>query len=130
MQIALYLVAGLTLTWTLYIAYLWLATKAIEGHPTEELSELFPALQDEPKALLYCFSPHCGPCRQMSPIIDELKNAGTPIFKLDVSEHAELSKDLGIRAAPTLMLLSEGVVKQVRLGGQTRAQIQQLMDSA
>jgi thioredoxin 1 len=130
MSIAIYLLAGLALTWALFYAYMYLASKSIEGRPTQDLQQQLPQLSAFPdRALIYCHSPKCGPCRQMSPVIDELAAEGQPVVKLDLSEYPALASDLGVRAAPTLLLVERDVVKEVVLGVRSRRQIEALLQA-
>lgn len=130
MNLLIYTVTGLAITWALYSAYMYVATRASEGRPAKPLFALFPALaQKRGKALVYCFSPGCGPCRPMSKEVDILAATGAAVFKLDISKHRELSRELGIRAAPTLIVIENGVIGRMVLGVKTASQLQQLIDA-
>lgn len=120
MDLLIYTVLGLALTWGLYIIYMHVATRASEGRSAEPLYPQFPALASiEGKALVYCYSPQCGPCRPMSKEVDNLAAAGAPVFKLDITKHPELCRELGIRATPTLILIDGGAVARMMLGVKT-----------
>ncbi|MCP5430530.1 MAG: thioredoxin family protein [Chromatiaceae bacterium] len=81
------------------------------------------------RALVYCFSPRCGPCRPMSRDVDTLAASGAPVFKLDVTEHPEVSRELGIRATPTLIVIESGTVARMVLGVKTASYMRQLMSA-
>ena len=131
MHLLIYTVLGLTLTWALYLLYMHVATRATEGRSAEALLPHFPALATvSGKALVYCFSPRCGPCRPMSKDVDALAATGAPIFKLDIAEHPELSRELGIRATPTLILIEDGTVARMVIGVKTRDYMQRLIAPA
>ena len=120
MDLFVYAVLGLSATWVLYIIYMQVATRAAEGRSAEPLFPLFPALQvAEGKALVYCFSPGCGPCRPMSKEVDKLIEAGAPVFKFDVTRHPDVSRELSIRATPTLIVIEQGQVGRMLLGVKT-----------
>ena len=111
MTLFAYTIVGLAVTWALYVAYMYVATRAGEGRPVRPLYGALPGLAETAdKALVYCFSPQCGPCRPMSKEVDILRGGGAPVFKLDVTEHPEASRELGIRATPTLILVKDGNV--------------------
>ena len=117
MDLLVYAILGLTLTWLLYIGYMYVATRAAEGRSAEPLFETFPQLRGHTgKALVYCFSPQCGPCGPMSKDVDALIAEGAPIFKLDIAEQTEISRELGIRATPTLILIETGTISRMLLG--------------
>ena len=117
MDLLIYAALGLSLTWAVYAAYMHLATRAAEGRPAQPLFRLFPGLAGQTgRALVYCYSPQCGPCRPMAREVDALVADGAPIYKLDVSEEPELAREIGIRATPTLVLIEGRTVSRLVLG--------------
>ncbi len=128
MQIVLYLLLGLALTWIVYMVYLWTASKSLQGKKTDQLRKLLPELSDYPEqVLLYCFTPSCAPCRRMTPDIDQMIAAGKPVLKVDVSQALNIARELEIRAAPTLMLIRHDIIKQVEIGMRSRNQIDAML---
>ncbi len=128
----LYLALGFTATWTVYLIYLQLATRAAEGRPTQDLERVLPELataSGEP-ALVYWYSPRCAPCRAMSREVEALQSEQRRIFKLDISEHFDLARDIGIRAAPTVLLVRRGQIERCILGAKPRAYLRALLDAA
>ena len=120
MDLLVYAILGLTATWLLYVGYMYVATRAAEGRSAEPVFEVFPQLREHRgKALIYCFSPQCGPCRPMSKAVDALIAEGAPIFKLDIGEQPALARELGIRATPTLIVMETGTICRMLLGAKT-----------
>ena len=128
MSLLMYLALGLTLTWLAYMAYAWVASQSIKGRPIGKLDSL-PQLADyrNGSLLLYWYSPNCGPCRQMSPLIDRLIDEQHPIHKINIAEHPDSAREIGVRAAPTLMRIQDGVIEDVLLGLQKRERILSLL---
>lgn len=62
----------------------------------------------------------CGPCKMLSPIIEELDENGAfgdiKILKVDAEEIAQLSYEFKIQAVPTLMLFRNGQVVRTAMG--------------
>ena len=55
------------------------------------------------------FATWCGPCKQLSPILDELENKhkGDVIFKrIDVDKEPELAQEFGVEAIPMLLFIT------------------------
>lgn len=130
MDLLIYAALGLSLTWAAYAAYMHIATRAAEGRPAQPLYRLFPALAGQRgRALVYCYSPQCGPCRPMSREVDDLVATGAPIYKLDVSEQPDLAREIGIRATPTLVLVEGRTVSRLVLGAK-RAEFMRRLLSA
>ena len=116
MELLVYAVLGLGVTWLLYIAYMTVATRAAEGRSAKPLYAVFPTLAAGGRSLVYCYSPQCGPCKPMLREVESLIDTGEPVFKLDITEHPGTSRDLGIRATPTLILIENGSIARMVLG--------------
>jgi thioredoxin 1 len=130
-NLLIYAVVGLAATWFLYILYMQVATRAAEGRPADPLYAPFPALSKvQGRALVYCFSPQCAPCRPMSKEVDQLAATGAAIFKLDITQYPEISREMGIRATPTLILIEDRVVSRMVLGVKTSKYMHDLIHSA
>lgn len=90
-------------------------------------------LQSDSPVLVDFWSPSCGPCRMIAPIIEELagENAGTvKVGKMDVSEGQSTAMKYGIQAVPTLMIFKNGEPVQVMQGAREKAELQKAIDSA
>jgi len=61
----------------------------------------------------------CGPCKMMSPIIDQLEaeRPDIEIIRVNVDEHPETSDDFGVRSIPTYVLKRTDGSTVVRLQG-------------
>ena len=73
----------------------------------------------------------CGPCRMLSPIVEELA-AETPdvVFaKVDVDQNPELAMGLGINSVPTLILFKDGQMVDRSIGVRPKADIKRMIDS-
>ena len=58
----------------------------------------------------------CGPCRMMSPVVDEIAEelSGVKVGKINVDEQHELASEFGIMSIPTLVVMKNGkIVQQV-----------------
>jgi thioredoxin 1 len=98
--------------------------RALEGQAA-------PQVEGEPPAagrrLYYFFSPSCGPCRRMSPVIDALRAADRDVVSVDVSQDLEIARKFGVMGTPTLVLVDAGQVAKVLVGAQSEAQINALL---
>lgn len=75
--------------------------------------------QSEVPVLVDFWSEHCGPCKMLSPVLDEVAGQlGTKakIAKVDVMANRELAMKFGVRAVPTLLFLKGGEVKETKVG--------------
>lgn len=91
--------------------------------------DLAVALEKRGKVLLYFFSPHCGPCRAMTPVIDRLMQTRDNVFKVDLTRDMDMARKFRVMATPTLMLLSRDKIDSVHLGPASEAKIAKLLDT-
>ena len=65
------------------------------------------------------WSEHCGPCKMLSPVLDQVAEevADTAkVTKVDVMAERELAMKFGIRAVPTLVFMKDGEIKETKTG--------------
>lgn len=128
MHLLFYVGLGLILLWSLYTVFIWLVTRSAKGREIRELGADTPELANlPPKALMYWHTPACGPCKTMTPVIEEMRENGAPVIKLEVSEHLGLARELGIRATPTLLLVINGRVEKVVMGSCSPSRLKKLL---
>ena len=72
------------------------------------------------------WAPWCGPCQQMSPILDEVASelSGKIIVgKVNVDENPTLAAKFGIVSIPTMILFQGGKPVKSIVGGRTKAKL-------
>lgn len=66
----------------------------------------------------------CGPCRQIAPALDELSEVyggRIVIAKVNVEEHPEIAAAYGVRAIPTMAMIRNGAVADIKVGAAPKA---------
>lgn len=59
----------------------------------------------------------CGPCRMLSPILDEvLEETNITLLKVDVDKNEMIAKRYGIMSIPTMILFKNGEIVEKRVG--------------
>ena len=85
-----------------------------------------------PISRLDFWAPWCGPCRMISPIVEELSKEYEGkwlIAKCNVDESTDIPMKFGIRNIPTLLFFKGGVMKEKMVGSTTKAAIVAKMNS-
>jgi thioredoxin 1 len=60
------------------------------------------------------YSDHCGPCKMLAPILEEIKTI--PIMKLDVSKYGDIASNFNITGIPTLIFFRSGKLLEKMVG--------------
>ena len=87
----------------------------------QELEELIA----KGDVLVDFFATWCGPCKMLSPVLEQLDKEGFPvqIVKVDTDEAEELAVEHGVQAIPTLVLYRDGKIVNRTMGYQRKEQI-------
>ena len=74
----------------------------------------------------------CGPCKQVSPILEEIASDADfkiTIAKVNIDENPRTPTNYGVRSIPTLMLFSNGELKDTKVGALPRQELKEWIKS-
>lgn len=82
--------------------------------------------KSEMPVLLDFWAPWCGPCKMVSPIIDEVAKeveGKAKVGKINIDEESELASAFGVMSIPTLIVIENGKLKTQAVGVRSKQEI-------
>ena len=82
------------------------------------------------KVLVDFYADWCGPCRMVSPIVDEIavEHPEYKVVKINVDKEPELAAAFGVMSIPTLVVVENGQVVRQEPGAKPKAQILKMLE--
>ena len=79
--------------------------------------------------LLDFYADWCGPCKMVSPIVDQVaeENPEYLVGKVNVDDESELAEQFGVMSIPTLVVLKNGEVAAKNVGALPKAKILEML---
>lgn len=93
-------------------------------------SDFTESINKFPLLLVDFWAPWCGPCRMMSPVIDQVGNeyqGKLVVGKVNVDENPSISRQFGISSIPTLILFKKGQAVNNIVGSVSKSRIDEMV---
>ena len=86
-------------------------------------------LDSQKPVLVDFFATWCGPCRQMSPVLDQIasERSDVKIVKVDVDENQNLAAQFGVMSIPTLIYFKNGKAVSQAVGARSKASLETML---
>ena len=87
-------------------------------------------IESDKPVLIDFFATWCGPCKMVSPVVDEIANERPDIkvCKLDVDKNLDLARTFQVMSVPTLVAMKNCEMINKIIGAMPKAQILKMFD--
>ena len=105
------------------------------GHVKDTSTQAFPqdviAESRKQPVLVDFWAPWCGPCKQLTPIIEKVVNTSggrVKLVKMNIDDHPAIAGQLGIQSIPAVIAFKNGQPVDGFMGAQPEAKIREFID--
>lgn len=90
-------------------------------------------LRSEEPVLVDFWASWCGPCKMLSPTIEQIakeQKFGIKIVKVNVDQNSSLASSNGVQSIPTLKIFNKGKAIKTTIGAQSKASLEKMISDS
>ena len=86
-------------------------------------------IKESKKVVIDCFATWCGPCRMLSPVLDNISEEliDVTFYKIDVDNAEKITTEYQIMSIPTLLIFEDGKLKDKVVGLRSKSDLIDLL---
>ena len=86
-------------------------------------------IKESKKVVIDCFANWCGPCRMLSPVLDNISEEliDVTFYKIDVDNAEKITTEYQIMSIPTLLIFEDGKLKDKVVGLRSKSDLIDLL---
>ncbi len=128
MSSLLYFVLVIIAFFLLMQGFVWFTAFKRKGGVLPELDgELGRKIKSGHRLLLYFYSPACGACRSMTPIVEKMLSENKNVVKINVLDESKLTRQLGVWGTPATLIVENDHINQFILGARSESFLRKLI---
>ncbi len=88
-------------------------------------------IESEVPVLVDFWAPWCGPCRRVSPVVEEIaseRGEALKVVKLNIDENQQTAIKFNVMSIPTLMVFKHGEVAKTVIGAYPKGKLEQELE--
>lgn len=82
--------------------------------------EIGRKIQAGEKLLIYFYTPSCGACRAMTPVIEEMKKEKNNVYKINLAKERKIGQIFGVMGTPATVIVENSAIDQFILGARSK----------
>jgi len=110
--------------------YIYLNSYFKKGKKIESFGgELSKKIQAGKKILLYFYTPTCGACKAMTPVVESMRSENNDVHKINLAKDMQLAQVFGVMGTPATIIVEDVQIKKYILGARSENYLRKLMNN-